>query len=283
MIAAKKRIPISSRFDRPKPMRTEIFNTGTTGPRATTTRLRTAGETRLLALLLLLTSALLVEAQFNYTTNNGTITITGYTGSGGAVSIPDTIDGLPVTTIGYSAFWSYSLTAVTIPNSVTSIGDSAFGKCSLTNVTVGNSVTNIGDYAFADCSSLIGVYFRGNAPNYGEWVLGVFGNKGFRIDPATVYYLPGASGWGPAFAFRPTAVWKPQLQVNDSSFGVGTNGFGFNIAWASGMSVVVEACTNMVNPIWSPLQTNTLSGDTLYFSDPQGTNYPARLYRLRWQ
>ena len=41
-----------------------------------------------------------VQAQFTYTTNNGTITITGYTGSGGAVTIPGTINGLPVTSIG---------------------------------------------------------------------------------------------------------------------------------------------------------------------------------------
>ena len=34
------------------------------------------------------------------TTNNGTITITGYTGPGGAVTIPGTINGLPVTSIG---------------------------------------------------------------------------------------------------------------------------------------------------------------------------------------
>ena len=32
-----------------------------------------------------------VQAQFNYTTNNGTITITGYAGPGGDVTIPDTI------------------------------------------------------------------------------------------------------------------------------------------------------------------------------------------------
>jgi hypothetical protein len=45
--------------------------------------------------------------------------------------------------------------------------------------------------------------------------------------------------------------------------------------------VVVEACTDLAHPIWSPLQTNTLAGSSSYFSDPQWTNYPARLYRLR--
>ena len=62
------------------------------------------------------------QAQYEYVTNNGTITITGYTGPGGDVTIPDTINGLPVR----------------------SIGESAFAGCtSLTNVIIGNSVTSI--------------------------------------------------------------------------------------------------------------------------------------------
>jgi hypothetical protein len=45
--------------------------------------------------------------------------------------------------------------------------------------------------------------------------------------------------------------------------------------------VVVEACTNLANPIWYPLATNTLTGGSYYFNDPQWTNYPSRFYRLR--
>jgi len=30
-----------------------------------------------------------------------------------------------------------------------------------------------------------------------------------------------------------------------------------------------------------PLATNTFTGGSSYFSDPQWTNYPARFYRLR--
>src|SRR5258706_6658254 len=71
-----------------------------------------------------------VQAQFNYTTNSGAITITGYTGPGGDVTIPDTITGLPVTKIGFAAFSSRStLTNVFIPGSVTNIGNYAFGSC----------------------------------------------------------------------------------------------------------------------------------------------------------
>ena len=54
-----------------------------------------------------------LQAQFNYTINNGTtITITGYGGLGGAVTIPPTISvivnyratNLPVTSLGMNAF-----------------------------------------------------------------------------------------------------------------------------------------------------------------------------------
>ena len=60
-----------------------------------------------------------------------------------------------------------------------------------------------------------------------------------------------------------------------------TNQFGFNMTWASGMTVVVEAAANFANPAWLPVGTNTLTDGSSYFSDPQWTNYPALFYRLR--
>ena len=100
---------------------------------------------------------------------------------------------------------------------------------------------------------------------------------------ATVYYLPGTTGWGTTFGGRPTALWflpNPLILNNGPSFGVQTNGFGFIISWATNTSVVVEACTNLANPVWSPVSTNTLTDGSSYFSDPQWTNYPDRFYRV---
>jgi hypothetical protein len=169
-----------------------------------------------------------------------------------------------------------NLTSITIGNSVANIGSYAFSSCSsLTGVTIPNSVTNIGDSAFIYCTSLKGVYFCGNAPSLG-------GSVFFGANESVVYYLPGTTDWVEWFGDRPTALWLPEVQVSNVSFGVRTNKFGFNISWASGMAVWVDACTDLANPVWTPLQTNTLASDTLYFSDAQWTNHPARFYRLRW-
>ena len=111
-------------------------------------------------ILFLLTLPAGTQAEdYSYTIDNGRITITGYTGPGGAVTIPDTIIGLPVATIGSAAFRSStSLTNVSIPDSVGSIGDTAFHSCSnLTAVTLGNGVSGIGISAFYKCTSLTSV------------------------------------------------------------------------------------------------------------------------------
>jgi hypothetical protein len=99
----------------------------------------------------------------------------------------------------------------------------------------------------------------------------------------TLYYLPGTTGWSTTFGERPTATWLlpyPVILTTAPNFGIQTNQFGFIISWATNISVVVEASTNLTNPIWVPLQTNTLIGGSSFFSDPQWTNYPGRFYRL---
>jgi hypothetical protein len=213
---------------------------------------------------------------YTYTSNNGAITITGYTGSNSVVTIPGAIRGLPVTSIGdYAFFDCTNLSSVTIPNGVTNLGASAFSWCTrLASVTLPNSVTNLGDSAFESCINLTGLYFEGNAPGLGYYVF-------FNVPQATVYYLPGTANWTTMLDSRPTAFWRPQVRTSDGSFGVRTNQFGFNLAWASGRAVVVEACTNLANPLWSPVQTDTLTAGSCYFSDPQWTNYPRRFYRVR--
>jgi hypothetical protein len=62
------------------------------------------------------------EGPYTYTVSNGKATITNFdTAYSGALTIPTTIGGFPVTTIGESAFqYCTGLTSVIIPASVTS-------------------------------------------------------------------------------------------------------------------------------------------------------------------
>jgi len=100
----------------------------------------------------------LVRAQFTTSTNAGTVTITGYTGSGQNVIIPATTNGLPITGIGVNAFANNAMTNVVIGANVTWIGIQAFQNCSnLKNLTVPVSVTNIELGAFCFCGRLSSV------------------------------------------------------------------------------------------------------------------------------
>ena len=85
----------------------------------------------------------------------------------GAISIPSTLGGCPVTSIGRNEFragfgWKVfekccdNMTSVVIPSGVVNIGDSAFSGCSnLVSVTIPASVTNIARCAFSRCGSLV--------------------------------------------------------------------------------------------------------------------------------
>ncbi len=130
---------------------------------------------------------------FKATENNGTYTITKYVGNGGAVTIPNYVNGKAIRTIGDSAFKNCkSITSITIPDSITSMGNYAFSGCSslekvnisdiaawcsidfnflsnplreagklyinntlATKVVIPDGVKYIEDSAFEDCNSLI--------------------------------------------------------------------------------------------------------------------------------
>jgi len=173
-----------------------------------------------------LTFATYPAVPYTYTISNNSVTITGYTGSGGAVSIPGTIIGLPVTVIGSDAFannttlasvtipagvtsigdWAFlsctNLTSVTIPAGVTSIGVGAFLNCTkLGCVTIPASIACIGDYAFLNCTALHSAIFLGDAPSMGGGVF-FFAAGGFKV-----YYTSGASGFNPP-------IWDGYPSVN---------------------------------------------------------------------
>ena len=192
-----------------------------------------------------------------------------------SIQIPDR-----VMDIGERAFEACSgLTNAVIGNSVAAIRYRAFEGCtSLTRITIPDSVINIQDWAFASCTSLTGIYFQGNAPYHGRFTFD-------GSDNSTVYYSPHTTGWPPVpdpWAWRPTALWQWRPSV-PGEVGVVSNHFGFNIISPSGMVVVVDACTNLIQANWVPVATHVLTNGTYDFSDAEWTNCPGRFYRMRSQ
>ena len=89
------------------------------------------------------------------------------------------------------------------------------------------------------------------------------------------------TGWSSTFGGFPTALWNPQAQTGDASFGVRTNRFGFNITGTANIPIVAEAATNPAQASWTPLMTGVLTNGLVYFSDPSLMDYPDHFYRFR--
>ena len=247
------------------------------------------------------------QAQFSFATNDGTLTITGYSGPDEAtVVVPANTNGMPIVSIGQSAFAYRNIRGITIPEGVRSIADSAFFECLLLRtITIPDTVMSLGSYSFAMCTNLMEItigrgvrsigdygfkmfgwpyvlpepmhfHFRGDAPQLGVSV--------FQPYVSTIYYLPGTVGWGSTFGEMPAQPWvlpNPLILDFGPSFGVQSGQFGFVISWATNLDVVVEASTDLKAGQWDPLVTNTLNQGSVYFSDAHWMDYPNRFYRVR--
>ena len=94
---------------------------------------------------------------------DGTLEVKDYIGKGGAVTIPQTVGGQTVTSIGERAFdYQKDITSVSIPDTVTAIGKCAFYGCSLTSVSLPQKLTSMGNGAFEYCRGLKEVTIPGS-------------------------------------------------------------------------------------------------------------------------
>ena len=128
---------------------------------------------------------------------DGTVLVK-YKGSGGAVTIPDSI-----TKIGRAAFmWCDTVTSVIIPSSVTMIDGSAFMNChSLTSITIPVSVTSIGSLAFENCTGLKDVYFDGTEAQWNKIEINNMEGGNRFLNAATKHFKDGGDTPAPSTGF----------------------------------------------------------------------------------
>ena len=183
-------------------------------------------------------------ASLTNVTIGNSVTSIGASAFGGCSSLTNVTIGNSVINFGDYAFSGCTgLTSVTIPNSVTSIGNYAFSGCTgLTSATIGNHVTSIWSCAFSGCTSLTGAYFQGNAPSLGDSSVFSGDNK------ATVYYLPGTTGWGTTFGGRPAVLWNlPTIQTSPQTQ---------TAEAGSAVDLQVQASGPLLSCLWSFNYTN---------------------------
>ena len=154
-----------------------------------------------------LSSDYLTSGDYEYSLlDNGTVEISKYIGSDKEITIPDTIDGKKVTSIGNYVFENcIGLESITIPENITNIEHMAFHYCTnleSINVDVNNniyssidgvlfnkeqdkiiffpynksdsyeipdSVTSIGDMAFYGCHNLTNIIIPDSITSIGNW------------------------------------------------------------------------------------------------------------------
>jgi len=99
--------------------------------------------------------------------------VVGYTGSGGAVTIPTSINDIPVTRIGLPVIpetnigYGDTLSIFTIPDSETGIGGSAFStSAGVTSISIPSTITEIGRRAFFSCLDLTSIDVAPDNPYY---------------------------------------------------------------------------------------------------------------------
>lgn len=106
----------------------------------------------LLGLLVFCASAAEDTLPFEYTVNNGEVTLTKYTGPrSGSVEVPDEIDGMPVTVFGDYLFNGLDDLEYNLPKTLKRLGERAIANTMYSDLTIPDSVTEMG---FACCDGI---------------------------------------------------------------------------------------------------------------------------------
>lgn len=106
------------------------------------------------------------ESDFTWSEGAG-VTITGFSGAGETVVIPETINGKPVTGIAYQAFVGCQAKQVILPKAMERVATGAFSDCALESVVLYDTIVELHNDSFRDCPNLKTVYINAAEPPFG--------------------------------------------------------------------------------------------------------------------
>jgi hypothetical protein len=111
---------------------------------------------------------MLTLGQLEHVVTNNEVAVTAYVGEVRALTVPDTINELPVTSIGEGAFHGCRLlTDLQLPNSILTIHNHAFYGCSnLQEIRIPEHALLIGDRQFDGCTRLRAITVSPLNPHY---------------------------------------------------------------------------------------------------------------------
>lgn len=121
-------------------------------------------------------------AEFTFTVNNGTATVTGWQGSGERLVLPDTLGGAPVVEIAAGAFTNAACREIILPDTLRRIEPGAFTGCAVETLTLFDNLQTVSDYAFAGCTALRTLHINAaTAPVYSGSYYATFADKYDRL------------------------------------------------------------------------------------------------------
>ena len=121
-------------------------------------------------------------AEFTFTVNNGTATVTGWQGSGERLVLPDTLGGAPVVEIAAGAFTNAACREIILPDTLRRIEPGAFTGCAVESLTLFDNLQIVSDYAFEDCTALRTLHINAaTAPVYSGSYYATFADKYDRL------------------------------------------------------------------------------------------------------
>ena len=121
-------------------------------------------------------------AEFTFTVNNGTATVTDWQGSGERLVLPDTLGGAPVVEIAAGAFTNAACREIILPDTLRRIEPGAFTGCAVKSLTLFDNLQTVSDYAFEGCTALRTLHINAaTAPVYSGSYYATFADKYDRL------------------------------------------------------------------------------------------------------